>query len=406
MSFRQRQMARVCTTVAVIGLCCLSSLATAAEPVCERFLESKSAFAYPVSGRWRPTQGRLFSAFRSNAPFYWSFVAKQENIPSLLRSSAEIEGIGVGDFHIKNFDMVQDINGERKFQLIDLDDGGRTSLLLDFVRATVGIQLSPFQVPVRQLWEAYIAGLKGQKAELPEILKQAKDRSSQDFLDLQVRLLQKLTSNGRFKKTAELTSLEDAPPPIANLFTLNAPLFYQRLLPAKILDKGYYIKSGGGSQGTPRFWFLIEHAERRQEIIEFKTMAEPSVALFRPQLDPQARFLSLVKTYRTSMPFGLYESLNGVNAHFIVRTRIKSFLEIDPEDIQGPRDIEDGKQISIYMANRAGRWQAEQPGGHQLLTRLSTDESAVFAAFDQMVKNFISVMQNEHQRDINSSVRP
>lgn len=397
MSLRQWRSTIYCTTVAVFALVAPWSAGAAQERTCESFLEARySNYAYPVNDQWRKDSGTLFDAFRANVPFYWALVKKKTFVPAELWLAVRSEGYGVGDFHIKNFDMVEELDGERKLHLIDLDDGGETSLLLDFARGVVGIQMSPYNVPIKSLWEAYIAGLRGEKAEMPEVLQAAKKRSKKEFLELQEKLLSHYTDGDRFNEKAGLQPVDLADPKTKKLFSENRESFFRVLSPSKILDMGFYIKDGGGSQGLPRFWFLIEDPKGRREIVEFKTMAEPAVDLYRPQADSDTRFANLVRIYRTSQPYGIYTVVKGSGVDFIARTKLGSFLDLNPKDIRNLSDVEDGRSVSLYLANRVGRWHGEQTGGQQLLSSLSAKPATQYAAFEELIQNIITTMQQLH----------
>ena len=222
-------------------------------------------FQAGADSSWRPGSADVYSAFRSNAPHYWSWLKNQQ------KSVLNTYGTVVGDAHILNFGDIQLKNGGRDFGLIDMDDGGRGSLVGDFVRFAVGNQLSPFRVSMDDLLKSYLYGLNGVKAQKPDVLKNAENKDDGDFAKRQAKYIDKMTSNDKFSDKAGLTDLASAPANIMNLYQSSKNYFFAEMPGYRIFDAGFKVKESGGSQGLVRFWFLIgKQDDDTRYIIEFK----------------------------------------------------------------------------------------------------------------------------------------
>jgi hypothetical protein len=381
---------RVTTILTLISL--LGSLPTVAGVTCPNVLVDPKKMDFPVTADWRKDSGDLFSAFRANSPHYWAYIRQIK--PSLvkLRAASDIEGIGVGDFHILNFSDIELADRTRKFGLVDLDDGGKTSLLADFVRGVVGNQVSIYKVSLKDLWRAYLQGLLGNKMDPPDRLKKSLKRSHQDFLDLQRKHIHEITDKNHFNEKAGIESIDNLDPVSLSLYQSSINTIKSFLAPAKILDQGFRVKTGGGSQGVPRFWFLVED-NGEKAVIEFKLFAEPAMDLFEKQPDNSTRLHQLFKIYRPETHFGIYQVVQAGAHQFLARQRLKTFLDLDPANARSNKDIKDGQEIYIYLANRVGRWQAEQGQGDPLSAALKIDEAGAFAEFQGLVNNYILQMQ-------------
>lgn len=403
MTYKTLSLFTKATLVGALGLLGANVYSQVTDNSCERLLASAhQGTEFPVTDHWRRSNRGLFSAFRANAPFYWSYAAKGKNLPPFLLEAAAIEGLGFGDIHILNFGLVEYPGGIRKYQPLDFDDGGRVSLLLDVARGMAGIQVSPYRTSMRSLWDAYISGLRGVKVEPPAFVQTLKEKSEKEFLELQKQHLASLTHHDRFTAKARLTPIAEADPKTAAIYFSSREKIYASLGEAKVLDVGYYIKPDGGSQDIPRFWFLIED-QGAQQIVEFKTMGDPATQLYEKQAPSAMRFNTLVKTFRTANPVGYYQVVDAGQYQFIARTHLKSFPLVDPKKDKAEKDIKEGVELSLYMLNRVGRWESTQESGPRLLQLLTANEDRMFTNFENVVNKYIEVMQQEADKLAQSS---
>jgi hypothetical protein len=373
--------------------------AVAAEPrTCEEAVAQGPKMLPEEAGRWRPDAGKLYSAIRANPLHYWGWVKNISNIPKSARRYLGIKGIVVGDFHAYNFNLVETVDGKRKLQLADADDSGVGYLYEDFVRGVITNRVSPYKVSTDTMMEAYVAGLKGKKMKMPEVLRKAQRKSHEDFLKNQAKKIAKLTDGNQFRADADLLRLNQADAQIMALYEAGAPKLKEALGDAEILDVGYYVKEGGGSQGAPRFWFLVSK-DGAKDIIELKTMADAGVGLVQPQDNHVERFQQVVDIYRSVDEFGFYQVIDGGFVQFIARSRIKSFLDLDHKKAETKKDIEDGQLANIYMVNWVGRRHGEQDGGRTLLKIIESDTKAARKALKDFVEEAIKEFEKLHKNN-------
>jgi hypothetical protein len=341
--------------------------------------------AFQINGSFRKTSGGSFMAFRSNAPHYWNWL--RENKTPLMSP----RGIVTGDPHILNFGDVQLKDGGGKFGLIDIDDAGVNAPLAgDFLRYFIGNQISPYKVMPKDLFKAYIDGLNGKKMDKPNYLTKTRDKTDRDFSSLQEKRLSKMILRDSFSPEAGLTRLEDTPPEIQALYEQVLPSFKSEMTGYKILDVGYRSKEVGGSKGLPRFCFLIEKDHERH-IWEFKMEIAPATSLFASQPDPLARFQYIVNTYRPANPLGPYRLVQAGAHFFLLRERMYNSINLDPARIASDKDVNDGKEMSLFIANRMGLAHGSQPSAQDLKTRLQ--EPGAIEGLNTLAADYISTLK-------------
>lgn len=325
-------------------------------------------FHASADSSWRPGSEDIYSAFRSNAPHYWGWLKNQK------KSVLYAYGIVAGDAHILNFGDIQLRDGGREFALIDMDDGGRGSLVGDFVRFVVGNQLSPYRVSGDDLIKSYRYGLNGVEAMKPEILKRVESKDDNEFAKRQNKYIDKMTSNNRFSENAGLNDLASAPEDVMKIYNAAKEDFFAQMPGYRILDAGYKVKSSGGSQGLVRFWFLLSKNDSRY-IVEFKLESSPAVAEFTDQESHMDRFAQVAEIYRPLAPlFGPYKFISAGNRIFLMRARLSAFLDFDPSKVANEEDLRNGQLMSIYIANRMGLLQRQQGLQTSVLDGSGADE--------------------------------
>jgi len=362
---------------------------------CEQIFSQTSPLV--VSADWRPTSGGLFSAVRANAAHNWAYFKTLQPHLGALKEAFVVQGTAIGDFHILNIGDIELANGKRKLGLIDVDDGGHASLFADFTRAAISNQVSPYKVPLKDFWNSYLAGLMKEKLQKPDTLEDVMEKSHDDFLKRNEEYISSLTTDGKkFSSKAEVKSIEEADPLTADIYSNSLVRFKTTLGDAEILDSGYKIKQTGGSQGVPRFWFLIKK-NGQTSIIEFKTLISPAMSVYRRQASQRTRIKNLIQTYRPQRTtYGLYEFVDGGKYQFIARERLEGFLEFNPEGDVSANEAERGRTVYLYLANHAGFWHAQQGHGEELFIALRKNEPAAFAEFEKIVNDYIELMKREN----------
>ncbi|QDK46089.1 hypothetical protein DOM22_13435 [Bdellovibrio sp. ZAP7] len=338
-----------------------------------------------IDGSFRKAPGGTFMAFRSNAPHYWNWL-RENNVPIM-----SARGIVTGDPHILNFGDVQLKEGGAKFGLIDIDDAGVNAPLAgDLLRYYIGNQISPYKVASKDLFKAYVEGLTGKKMNKPRYLEKARDKADRDFKTLQENRISKLISDNTFAPDSGLTALENFPADVRTLYEQSLEVFKTEMTGYKILDVGYRTKESGGSQYLPRFNFLVEKGKERH-IWEFKLETTPAISLFVRQPDAQSRFNYVVNVYRPSEPLGPYRFVQAGEHTFLLRERIFKSTDLDPALIASDKDVKDGKEMSLFIANRMGLAHGSQSSATTLLFYL--EQPGAFESLNALANQYINTLK-------------
>ncbi len=302
-----------------------------------------------------------------------------------------VNGVVVGDPHIQNFGDVQLASGGREYTLIDIDDGGSNAPLAgDLVRYAAGNQVSPFAISLTDIFNAYMAGLQGQTMSEPAVLQTALAHPDADYFKRQSKYLNKMTEQNHFSAKAKLTPVNQAPASVQDLFQKSQAAFQAALVGYQVLDTGYKTKLSGGSQGLPRFWYLIQKNQDRY-IIEFKFEAQAATSFYSYQGEPEQRFPFVAQVYRPAqVVYGPYKIVTTAGGQFLMRARFDAFLDFDPDNSDDSNALQDGQQISLYIANRLGRWHGQQAGASALLNVLK------FNDFERLVQSYVNLMTKEN----------
>ncbi|QDK44448.1 hypothetical protein DOM22_04385 [Bdellovibrio sp. ZAP7] len=339
-------------------------------------------YATVMGAEWHHESG-LFNAFRANAPHYWNWLKQQSS------AMLAVQGVVVGDPHIQNFGDVQLADGGREFTLIDIDDGGGNAPFAgDLIRYAAGNQVSPFKIPLSQIFEAYLSGLQGQALEEPEVLQESIAHTDADYFKRQAKYLNKMTEQNHFSSKAKLTPVNQAPDSVQKLFQNSQAVFESAMSGYQILDTGYKTKFSGGSQGLPRFWYLIQRNQERY-IVEFKLEAQAATSFYSNQGEPEQRFPYVAQVYRpTRAVYGPYKIVTTPGGQFLMRARFDAYLDFEAADDE--HSIQDGEKMSLYIANRLGRWHGQQASAAALVQVLNFNEFKIF------VNNYVNLMTKEN----------
>jgi hypothetical protein len=341
-------------------------------------------YATVMDANWHHENG-LFNAFRANAPHYWNWLRTQSS-PLL-----SVNGVVVGDPHIQNFGDVQLAGGGREYTLVDIDDGGSNAPLAgDLIRYAAGNQVSPFAISLTDIFEAYVRGLQGQTMTEPEALQAALAHTDADYFKRQSKYINKMTEQNHFSAKAKLTPVHQAPASVQDLFQKSQAAFQAAVAGYQILDTGYKTKLSGGSQGLPRFWYLIQKNQDRY-IIEFKFEAQAATSFYAYQGEPDQRFPYVAQVYRPAQAvYGPYKIVTTAGGQFLMRARFDAYLDFDPDTTDDIGNIQDGEKVSLYIANRLGRWHGQQAGAASLLNVLK------FNDFERFVNSYVTLMTKEN----------
>lgn len=248
---------------------------------------------------------RKDSLIRSNPNHYWAWMKKNisnSEIAGDLEKIAEFKGQVVADAHYFNF---SDIHKDEKsgLALVDVDDSGKGSLYLDFVRyatfvkAYMGVDKD---TTTGELLDAYLDGLKQKEKNLPDFLIAAMSKSRKDLLKEHGDWVAKSLKNKKLDyKSLEIMSLKDKKVGKNKEKTGEAlgDLLKQKGKAKKIHDIGYTVSTSGSSIGKDRFWFSLETEDERPSIYECKQLGQPATAYYSSQKNHVERISDVLKIY-------------------------------------------------------------------------------------------------------------
>jgi hypothetical protein len=119
---------------------------------------------------WVRVNDRKDSLIRSNPAHFWAWM--KLNTPEKLKPVTQWNGQITADPHFFNFGDIHS-KTQSGLALVDVDDSGKGSFYLDFVRyslfvkAYLNLDLTP------RLLDAYLMGLKQQNKPVPKVLAKA-----------------------------------------------------------------------------------------------------------------------------------------------------------------------------------------------------------------------------------------
>lgn len=322
----QAQLTKSIIALQILAFVSICSISSHASESCS------SSFDSGLDGQWRITQGTMFDALRANAPHMMKAVV-DESSNSALVALKDFKGVVIGDFHLLNLADIELVEHMREIGVVDIDDGGVNSpLIADTVRALIGANISGFGISLNDALSAYLRGLNLQPQKSSTIVRTALEASEDDFLSKQKDWIDKITSNGLFNEKSKVLNISEADDNVQNLFQNVKTVLIAALDGKKVLDFGYRKKDGGGSQGLPRFWFLVENKAmpKKMEAIEFKFEGRPASDLAFTQPDHTQRIAAVISEFRPSRPvYGVYKVVKTPAGSFLARTRLKNEINID-----------------------------------------------------------------------------
>jgi hypothetical protein len=225
-----------------------------------------------------------------------------------------------------NVDIVK-IQGKWQIGLIDLDDGGRGSLLGDVFHTLAYNEVWEPRLTFDEAISAYLAGLKGEEligvSSLEDVLGKppSPERScdtlekkwADDFTDKKIRIVKQgpATVQDRYTKDRHTFDKE-----IQNMGKSKHRSNYE----------GFEMKTAsGGSMCMPRFVYLVRNKEQKLcDIVQFKLQRLPAAAVFSGgKADHEKRLASLIEYYRPSGDIGHLVKAGPVrgesNGYYIAR---------------------------------------------------------------------------------------
>jgi hypothetical protein len=320
---------------------------------------------------WRKVGKNPRKMLSSNVNHYWAWM--KENAELHLDSSLLIDGVVIGDPHLKNVLDIENNLNKRQLSVVDLDDGGRAPLLLDAVRLMTILKVSDLRFKYREMYEAYLAGLGGQVADVPDEVARALTTTHKTTEDDRLRYLAKKTQGHRFlydklelKSSAQMTRAQKTELRAA----LKASKEFFKMQNWEAVDYGVRINDSGSSMGLERYWVLVQKDGQLDQIIEFKKMAKPATEFYQEQLNTSDRTDEIRAVYGENLSLQ-FQLINAGDLSFWMRPRHSNLVDLDRD----PFDKDSFQhQWGLYLCNWLGQKQRLMEVGRDLLKRIQKND--------------------------------
>lgn len=371
---------------------------------------------------WRKNPRDVLMALRANAPHFWAW-AKQNAHLFFNKETLDVLGVVLGDIHDRNLGFAVLDNKVSDLQSIDLDDGGVGPFILDLANYIHRIKIAEPKIKVSEIVDAYIKGISQDKIKQPEILNEVQEIDSKELRKARKEKISKFIKIDKQTKVASFdykNKEELVPVAEINKYSEDIQRNYledKKLLEASIRSDGYEVhdvairvKEDGGSQGIPRFVYLVKKAGRF-EVIFFKQFGEPATSNYMTQLSHIERFKQLVKAYWPSFAnkqldtlyfdgnsmvvAGEYHAISNGKRTYLRAPKIPDFLEYD-DTPDTAEEEEFFKEMTLFKVNFLGIMHGQQSSFKPLMEQF-TDPEKQKKLVDQ-IKTFLSMYQEEVDR--------
>ncbi len=349
-----------------------------------------------IDGLWVAVSKRKDSLIRSNPQHFWAWM--EANSRKSLGDLVKHEGEITADPHFFNFGDIHSENGQNGLALVDVDDSGTGSLVLDFVRYSLFVKayikdqhkeaslakLGP------QMYKAYLKGLAQDKMIAPAVFqnainnsRQKLERENQKWVEENVDDFKK-KDFGLRKKEIGLLSLDKIPKrrEEAGKDLKNALLKGDKV--KEIFDIGFSVNDSGSSRGLSRYWFstLLRDKETHR-LIECKELSKPATEFYKKQLNHTARIDNVLRYYSDYKTNDSYVMTVAQDSYWC-RPREFEFLRrshIEKLSLAGM------EELSVYLAFWIGSKQSLQPSGKPLLNSLNASDK-VYEKIDKLINGY------------------
>jgi len=359
--------------------------------------------AFTTGAPWESVQlpvrssGESYSMiFRSNAPHYWAtlFYFSRSSELSIFKH----QGFVIGDLYSGNVGEIRKAHSA-ELGVIDVDDAGPGPWIGDFIR--LSLQLKDFDFDLsKEALKFYRQGLMQKSLPTPAFITKDLQKSSKDWEERQVRYLDEMTKDGQFSKEAKLLRLDVAPVKVQRFFSLIENDLRALLKEVRILDLGYRSKSSGGSQDEMRFWVLIERKKNQREILEFKSESGSSVDEYNrlngvaSESFEQRMAQALGRVRPSSAVLGVYESERLGGVEFLMRSRLKNFVDLDPEKIKEKLSVQEQTELMLYLFNWLGSVQSQYVSA-DYIRDVNNLKSSEVSKLDQFVQDYSDYLKKQ-----------
>jgi len=198
-------------------------------------------------------------AIKTPFMYYRSFVLQFYN--TVLHSNKlktpqklkQFQGHGLVDYHIDNFNILQEKKGVFRYTMNDPDEGAIVPLYSDFLRYLTSLKLAPEYLTkseYKQIIKAYKKGLSGEKPVLPDYIKEHLKKLPTTKFTTSEKSISKFRTLKKGRVLEELSVKEKK-----SFLKVLKQSFGNN---AKILDQIKFLNITGGSGGLTRFRFIVK----------------------------------------------------------------------------------------------------------------------------------------------------
>lgn len=320
---------------------------------------------------WRKTGKNPRKLLSSNVSHYWAWM--KENAGDHLDQQTLVEGVVIGDPHLKNILDAETEDGRRQLMVADVDDGGRAPLILDLVRMMTIFKVADLDFKYRPMFEAYVDGLKGKAHAVPEDVVDALKTTRTESKEARRAYIEKNTVNGKFdherlesKPVSRMTAAQKAE--LQAVLAASASIFQSKGW--KAVDYALRVNDSGSSMGLERYWILVQVGGQLDQIVEFKKMTKPAVEYYQDQLEAAGRIDEIRRVYGEKMSSD-FQVVSAAGEDFWMRPRRANVIDLD----KSPFELwAFQKEWGLYLCNWLGQKQRRLENGRELLKLIQKNE--------------------------------
>lgn len=326
------------------------------------------AITLPVSAKIPDLQQvdrseNLSQLLRANNLHYWAW-AKERSSQMQPAHDLLTEGFLVGDAHPENFNVlpVGPSPQQLKFVLSDLDDIGQGPFAFDFLRFVAAVKAINDNVSVKELLEAYVAGVQNCRAMNPmPVPEQVEEALSLGMDGYEQKLRNKIDHYRR--GDSQLSPAEVDPLP-----GWTSADFAGLDIVQPILDFGQRPHDHGGSADALRIW-ILSGISSAPVLTELKEWPGTSLSNWRTQKQIQDLFISAQQTFFA--PKDEIISLVGLRSRsFWMRPKRLSLVEVPTK-----MPITEFQNLVLYEAAFLGQLHGGQAAAGPWAAYLATPSS-------------------------------
>lgn len=355
----------------------------------ETQLVSKTNNIRKTAPRWRQVNisESLSQLIRANAPHYWGYSKNQANEYPALKPYLKYEGIIAGDPHLGNFIIIpmQNKNGRTslRYANFDLDDAGHAPFALDFAKLAIASKAITKEVSYSDMLTSYIKGLRGQRHEVPDSIKEITDWTTmKDYREHMREYIDERVDDGRFIHEGRVQKYNGK-------YTKQQ---IQELFPdMKVLDLARRIKESGGSLNAERTWILLKDKNGELKIFELKEWLETSLTHWAPQAERTQWLkdtLSIFDAETGGKNFRMVVMPDG--RAFWVREKKYTLMDI-PYTVDTFKEADNISYLADYAAYHLGRWHGMQAQAKDYLAKISRDPESFNEAIKEWAKDYLEL---------------